>query len=633
MTAPQLNNQRTWRAQVLHELPAVLILAATAVLCSFFSWRTWPDVLVDFGGELYIPWRLEMGEVLYRDIAWVTGPVSVYFNALLFRLFGVSLTTLIVANHVILAAIVGLLYLLFRRCGTRRSATVVCVFFLACLAFSQYALIGNYNYICPYRHDLTHGFALALLHLLSLVEFGKTGRSLWLVSGGLCLGLVTLAKVELALAAYLVTAAALLLFALRKVRVDAAMNGTRPTSELAVMLKSCRWLARWGIILAAAAAMPMTLSVAALAGSLGWRQSVQHIFLQYRLALTPGVSSGSGFYRQVSGFDYVSANLLQMFLTVVFVLSGAVAAYTIGTWGLRRRKPSTGWSVGLWFLTVVCLQIVVHPDFWREVPMCLPLLLPLVIVVAWREARRESADEETSTVVLLLAVFSFGLLPKILLNVGFSHYGFVLAAPGILVLIHVVQQSIPNWLSRKNDAGWCFRAITAGALTVYGFTCVVEWLRIDAAKTVTIGEAGDRFWLEPTADNRTLPTVRTLAWLREHVQPDDTLVVFPNGAMLNYLLRVRNPTPYLMFSPWESDVHGGEQLVADTVIRAKPDYAVIVTMPMAIHGRGEFGSPEFGGQIVRFLEDQYDIVYQDEYFTEFLGVFATTVYHRRANQD
>src|SRR5579872_2203659 len=84
-----------------HDLPRELLcggaLVAVFALLAWLSWRTWPDILVDFGQELYVPWRLAERDVLYKDVAWVTGPLSQYANALLFRLFGVSLTTLIFA--------------------------------------------------------------------------------------------------------------------------------------------------------------------------------------------------------------------------------------------------------------------------------------------------------------------------------------------------------------------------------------------------------------------------------------------------------------------------------------------------------------------------------------------------------
>jgi len=41
--------------------PFVIAIAAGAMLR--WTWGTWPDVLVDFGRELYVAWRLAEGEV------------------------------------------------------------------------------------------------------------------------------------------------------------------------------------------------------------------------------------------------------------------------------------------------------------------------------------------------------------------------------------------------------------------------------------------------------------------------------------------------------------------------------------------------------------------------------------------
>ena len=63
---------------------------------TWWSWRKWPDPLIDFGRELYVPWQITEGRVLYRDIESLFRPLFPYVNALWFRLFGVSLTTLVI---------------------------------------------------------------------------------------------------------------------------------------------------------------------------------------------------------------------------------------------------------------------------------------------------------------------------------------------------------------------------------------------------------------------------------------------------------------------------------------------------------------------------------------------------------
>jgi len=86
------------------------VIGLVAVTMLSWSWGTWPDVLIDFGRELYVPWQLATGKILYADIAYFNGPFSPYLNSLWFRLFGVSLRTLVTCNLAILALLTVLLY-------------------------------------------------------------------------------------------------------------------------------------------------------------------------------------------------------------------------------------------------------------------------------------------------------------------------------------------------------------------------------------------------------------------------------------------------------------------------------------------------------------------------------------------
>src|SRR5687768_5447393 len=93
----------TLRSPGFAGLIALTVHACLFALLMWWSWRKWPDPMIDFGRELYVPWQIVQGKVLYRDIASLFGPLSPYVNALWFKLFGVSLTTLIAANLAILA--------------------------------------------------------------------------------------------------------------------------------------------------------------------------------------------------------------------------------------------------------------------------------------------------------------------------------------------------------------------------------------------------------------------------------------------------------------------------------------------------------------------------------------------------
>ena len=115
------------------------------VLLTAWSWEKWADVHIDFGNELYTAWRLAEGDVLYGDIAHRNGPFSHYLNAFWFKLFGVSIRSLVLCNLTVLEAICAMSWQIFRRACGRFTATATTLVLLAVFAFSQYYGIGNYN--------------------------------------------------------------------------------------------------------------------------------------------------------------------------------------------------------------------------------------------------------------------------------------------------------------------------------------------------------------------------------------------------------------------------------------------------------------------------------------------------------
>ena len=131
--------------------------AAVFVGMACWSWGKWPDLFIDFGRELYVPWQILEGKALGKDIAYLNGPLSPYVNACAFRLFGTGLRTLVILNLCILAVLCALLRHLFRWAGGRLCGFLTVLVFLLLFAFAQYGPVGNFNYVCPYSHEMTHG--------------------------------------------------------------------------------------------------------------------------------------------------------------------------------------------------------------------------------------------------------------------------------------------------------------------------------------------------------------------------------------------------------------------------------------------------------------------------------------------
>lgn len=535
------------------------------------------------------------------------GPLSQYFNAALFWIFGASLTTLVCANLAILVVIIALLFWLFRHCGTIWSATWVTLFFIMVFAFGQYTLIGNYNYVCPYRHEITHGLVLGLAQVKCLIRAIETRRRAWLTLAGLLLGLVWLTKFELVLPAVAVTVAAAILSG-RRDSERSAVAANEKDSQLGRgwSIHYSRSIVSFAhVALVAAATVVIAFSLLAMA--IDWQSACEAVFSNVRHSLDLSLTVNNGFYRSVSGVDESSTRLLDIALVTIVALGVITIAYLID-------RAMSGWAQSRWPFVVVGIGTGILAAYWLSAsdfmsfPAPLPFVLPVVVAVSALNYWRSPIHGSSTLTLNLLAVFAISLLPKILLNVRWAHYGFALAMPGTLLLVHLLIHTIPQYFARNRSSFSVFRCIAVGILMTSAGIQFLTWNRIDEQKVQPVGDGHDLFYADPYHDDRVPITVETIELLRRVMEPQQTLCVIPEGATINYLLRKRNPTGYLMFNPWELDAQGGEARVLEAITRSMPDFIVLVQMDLAIFGRGEFGSRSYGETILEFIQSKYRVI-------------------------
>jgi hypothetical protein len=545
--------------------PAVVAVASVAMLA--WTWRTWPDVLIDFGKELYIPWQLARGQVLYRDVAYFLGPLSPYINALFFRLFGASLSTLVVANLVVLAAITALLYRLLAVVANRIAATAACLVFVFVFAYGQLIGIGNFNYVCPYVHEVTHGLLLSLLCIAAIAAYGRRGGA-WLTAlAGLALGAVFLTRAEMFAAA--------------------AAGAT-------VGLGGACWLRGGGArrraldvaAFVGATCVPPLLSTALLSLSLPVSDAVRGTLGSWPDTLSGEVARVQ-FFRIGMGLDDLAGNTRALLLwtgayTAVFLPVAVVA--------LLPKPPArtkTFVSVAAFVAAVAALSVAASRISWLDAPRPLPVIMLICLVavlIRFIRSRHDFGQAQRALLALVLIVFALVLLGKMLLLARVHHYGFVLGMPAALILVVALVAWLPQWITRRGGAGGVFRAAAIGVLLVFVAACLNMNRTRLAAKTYRVGSGADAFW----ADARGAYVRDTLAEIGRRLRPPQTLAVLPEGAMINFLSRRDNPTPYVNFMPTEFVVFGEQRIIA-AFEHSPPDYILLVHKETP-----EFGARFFG---------------------------------------
>lgn len=580
--------------EILSRCVGPLSIAGAFALLAWWSWGKWTDVQIDFGLELYIPWRLSQGEALYRDIAYRNGPLPPYLNALWFRLFGDSLTTLVSCNLAILAGICALTYQILRRSCDRLTAAVGCLVLLGVFGFSQYVGVANYNYVTPYQHAQTHGLALSIAMIAAISRYLGTERIRWLALAGVCLGLVFLTKLELLAAAAAACGLGwVFVFAGRPMSVR---SGFRLAAVFAVAFLLP--VAAFFVLLALQ--MP---AAAALEGVLGnWR------YLGAGILVDP-------FYRSVLGLDDVSGNLWR-----ALRMSGGVAGFAVlglAADRLLRRAPGPpavwGVAAGLAvFLAMTFLPVTVP---WMEVARALPLTTLLAALALAGFCLRHRRERETLVrwaPLALWAVFALVLLGKMILHARFFHYGFALAMPATLLLVACLVGVGPAAGRARLGGSGAFRMINLAAIAS-GVLLLLLWSdAIYARKDFVVGEGGDAIVVEgPVYESRGQVVSEALQKLDAIMDPEATLLALPEGAGLNYWLRRRNSTRYGLFLPTEIEAFGGDEIMLRDIRAHPPDFIALVQRDHAEFGVGPFGvDPRNGRGIMRWVAGSYQRVGQ-----------------------
>jgi hypothetical protein len=566
-------------------------LVLVAGLAGFFlttSWRRWPDPLIDFGRELYVPWRLAHGAVLYRDVDDFYGPLSQYFNAGLFALFGPGLMVLVAANLAILAAILTCIYRLFRRAWGVGAACASSVVFVAVFAFSQFVGIGNYNYATPYAHEATHGLLVCLMLVAVLpawVEQATVRRSF--LAGGL-FGLSAVLKPEIMLAAGLVTLATLAVQRWRR----------RPLGSGAV--------GAW----AAGAVLPTAAFALYFSTQAPWRAALGMACRAWWSVVASDRFTGdpvqTGFLGMdqpwLHGLEHAGATMVALLLFAAIGGAAWLADRLAGSG--RRVLLLVAMAAGLGALAWLRLP-------WPDAGRCLlGLVLVYGLVGGVTLLRQASPASSASAPVLrlLLAVLAAALLARMILNGRIYQFGFYQAALAALLVPAVLVGELP---ARLGLGRWGRAMVVVGSLCLLGPGVVIlagrsqQMLRL---KTYPVGEGRDRFYaFTPQVEPSGELVEKTSGWLRATaIGQGQNLLVLPEGEMINYLARLPSPVaPFFFFS---AATRGDrEAAIVRDLARRPPEWIAVVSRDLREYGVQRYGeSPDQGGQILNWAGDNYE---------------------------
>lgn len=557
-------------------------------LAAFFiatSWRKWSDPLLDFGDQLYSAWRLSQGAVLYRDVDLLYGPLSQYFNAGVFDLFGRGLIVLAIANLAIFAAISSSIYILFRRSWGVLAAWLSTLVFISVFGFSDFVDAGNYNYAAPYAHETIHGMLICLLLCFALFRWVESPTGARSFLAGLLFGVTVVLKPEFILASTVMTCLARLAYWKR--------HGLLKASALFY----------W----ATAALFPTALFSCYFSCFMPWDRAISASSRAWLNALDSSLSSDPLQMRLLGldqpwsrSMDQVVATLLAC--AVIFALAAAVVV---------AKRKLRGWLLlcGSAILAVTFGWLACCVVNWIEIGRCLFGLTLIYFLVSLgsllRKPKQTDPDFDVRVLRLLIAGLATALMARMFLNPRIYHYGYYQAALAATLVPAVMIGELPAWLG----AEWRARSVAAVGTLAIVLPGIANLAKRSEhrlqLKTMAVASGRDRFYCLSAQKDPLGQIINALTDVLRQKGNGETLLVLPEGEFINYLAYLPNPLPHASFYAGATS-NGREAEIVKELSRNPPYWVVIISRDLIGYGIERYGEkPGSGEEILRCVEQNY----------------------------
>lgn len=609
------------------------------------TWRKWVTLTGDAGTELYLPWRLSQGAVLYRDLYFFAGgPLSQYFEAILFKLFGASFLTFAISNLAATAAMLWMVFRSFTKSGDSRTAVMICVGIIVVFAFGCYFYEG-FNYVAPYSTEALHGLVLSVFTIALLSNWISRNQLRCAILAGFCSGLVFLTKPDIfvALAACGAIAFALMFFLYR--RTELALRSLGAFLLAALIPSVAFFLYFWrvedvhdSLRSVIFAWVPLFDAAVVKCAYYQWCTGLDRPYFHLRNILFQSVLVAAviSFYaaafraiktcrqdwtriqrRAVPAFvpillalfyadhwrlsgECFSTSFVVMLVCLWLLLAAGTLLVSLAASRCKTNIYRSPWAVVL--MLVMPVFSLVSAD-WIDCGYSLPLLtLVSCTLIYWN--RHLLQGQQRFIFPFLWSVFGLALLCKMGLFPRIWHYGFVLAMPAFVSAIYFLFWLLPRLLENKWQVSGGYFRLTVFLVFMVGFWALFQQsARNFAGQDIAVGFGGDRILASDKVEHAEIFNA-AVNWIQTNVSSNATIAAVPQGPVINYLSRRVNPSPCVFWDPNIMSIFGQVKMTA-AFEQSAPDYVLIVERKFGPIDRSYFGSQGYGGDLMQWIEKNY----------------------------
>jgi hypothetical protein len=529
------------------------------------TWDNWGNLTIDCGREWYVARILAEGKVLYRDVWYLYGPAAPYFNALLFRIFGIHLTILYMAGSLTALGSAIFLYLsgielAFPFAGWSAGSVVILQAFLPTL----------FCFPVPYSFGAVYGCFVACLFLWLVIKASRSSAKGWLVAAGITAAVAMLLKLEHGIACYV---ALILILLLRQLR--------RPSSKHLIT-----------------DLLAITPGIALCTGTIAWMLALRGVdFITQENVLSWPTSFFMKTYGKEwlarTGFTLNSSSLFNASVNTVCYSAMVIAAYLI----LHARR--TGRKFFIYGIFVLLLGLAAVPAAWRGYrgtlmaalyPSAMVLYVATGSLILFFWSLRKSPDRTLDALVVATG-FSSLLAFRMLLTLRSTQYGIYYNGPVILCHLVLIALILRTLLGAPSTIGSAERFICLACVAaVFLGSTFLE--RFGSARVPLETDFG----VIRTEQDLAKGYTGAIAFMKEKAARGEFVLSIPEDTSLYFLSGTQCPTRVFAFTPGTVAPGKMTKGLIDDLDRSRPRYLL-----WSNRSYPEYGAPQFGTDFDRVL--------------------------------
>lgn len=492
------------------DLKYLILIGIALIMALIPTFAHHGNLLFDCGREAYYPTQVLLGKVLYKDILNIYGPFSYMFNALLFKTFGINLNVLYIAGCACAFLISNLIYLI-----AKRFLPNFLSFSIAILTVAVGVLNLNLsNFIFPYSYAMLYGLVAFLISILFLLKYQTETKITNLYLSGFFAGLCIASKYEFLL--YLIV----ILYATIKVKPLKIKEYYYAIFSILFMPMFC-----FGILFLQGLNLNDLITTLTTIKKMAHSQTLNYFY-----------------HRQGV---YLSKEFLQLQIKFFFMTALPLIGFL---WGFKSKNKFL--SFLLITLSVFLMTKITTPVSYS----LMPLLIVFLAILNFKNIKNNLA--------LQLLVFSAILFStKVFWGMITENYGAFFVSYLLIAFLALISDKF-------KDKNINYKAIGLYILLIAAIMGYHDLSR--NSKSYLIQTPRGKIYTEEYLG---APSKDLIDYINKNTQKTDTIVVLPEGAIINFLTDRPTDNFYTSLIPLYVEVFGDEKLV-EHFSKTKPEYII-----------------------------------------------------------